>query len=640
KFEDVIDGLFDDIKNLIEEDKCRREVQSSITTRTDSEADSDELHTETKDVKNNFREKSDSEESWKPSRSDEESKEEPEPSKKRKSEETIDGQPKKKVKVLKGKKQSLREENGGKEEKDVEKYVGEGSNTISTQARRKLTCPLRSCRSNVVHLPRHMRNVHKWTKEAAAKVLLKYNIRKNQQAEPTNKDYHRRRRCPVSKCHSIVLRLPVHLRKVHNMKYHSKEYSEALASATFVSKKKHPAILWKEERDQISTPPEMMLGNVQKEKNDDGHTSQSESESLGERKSCLNKVTAHPLFIKFEEWLKSPDGGKRDSKTVSQHSAQLVNMLNAIDDTGEIESLLDIGLVRSAFLNTHVNAKKYEAGTIKSYLMSLRHFFSFLLAENPDEVNFNVEEVTSSREKVRLWSTSYKRDSCTRRWMKLEEDVFNRLTPASIREFEKSEAPREAVKLIGKISDPSNAPLVTQMAYTLVRDFLFAQIFIDNANRPGVLSSMTLNEFYNMRKEGDDYLIAVKAHKTVHIHGAAYIVLSKRLKAWLTIFVQYMRFKVTTSTTGPVFLSWNGQSMTPGQINKAVQSVFKKAKISTKVTSTSFRKAAVTQMHETNPELSGKLAGLMAHNEATAKKYYLLSEKSKASVEASKKLAS
>jgi hypothetical protein len=44
-------------------------------------------------------------------------------------------------------------------------------------------------------------------------------------------------------------------------------------------------------------------------------------------------------------------------------------------------------------------------------------------------------------------------------------------------------------------------------------------------------------------------------------------------------------------------------------------------------------------MHESNPELSGKLAGLMAHNEATAKKYYLLSEKSKASVEASKKLA-
>ena len=36
--------------------------------------------------------------------------------------------------------------------------------------------------------------------------------------------------------------------------------------------------------------------------------------------------------------------------------------------------------------------------------------------------------------------------------------------------------------------------------------------------------------------------------------------------------------------------------------------------------------------------MSGKLADLMAHNEATAKKYYLLSEKSKMLVEVSKNL--
>ena len=44
-------------------------------------------------------------------------------------------------------------------------------------------------------------------------------------------------------------------------------------------------------------------------------------------------------------------------------------------------------------------------------------------------------------------------------------------------------------------------------------------------------------------------------------------------------------------------------------------------------------------MHERNPEMSGKLANLMAHNEATASKYYLLSEKTKASVEDSQHLS-
>ena len=78
--------------------------------------------------------------------------------------------------------------------------------------------------------------------------------------------------------------------------------------------------------------------------------------------------------------------------------------------------------------------------------------------------------------------------------------------------------------------------------------------------------------------------------------------------------------------------------MASGQVNKAVQSVFKKAQVQVKLTSTSFRKSAVTTVHTKNPKLAGKLAGLMAHNEATAKKYYLLSEKGKASVEASKQL--
>ena len=44
-------------------------------------------------------------------------------------------------------------------------------------------------------------------------------------------------------------------------------------------------------------------------------------------------------------------------------------------------------------------------------------------------------------------------------------------------------------------------------------------------------------------------------------------------------------------------------------------------------------------VHERNPEMSGKLANLMAHNEATASKYYLLYEKAKASAEASQHLS-
>lgn len=52
-----------------------------------------------------------------------------------------------------------------------------------------------------------------------------------------------------------------------------------------------------------------------------------------------------------------------------------------------------------------------------------------------------------------------------------------------------------------------------------------------------------------------------------------------------------------------------------------MQSVFRKAGLDVKVTSTSFRKAAVTKGHIDQPDMSGKLADLMAHNQTTAKKY-------------------
>jgi hypothetical protein len=127
-------------------------------------------------------------------------------------------------------------------------------------------------------------------------------------------------------------------------------------------------------------------------------------------------------------------------------------------------------------------------------------------------------------------------------------------------------------------------------------------------------------------------------HKTSHVHGPARIVLSSKLKSWLSIFVEVMRPQIASATSGNVFLSWNGREMISGHITKAVQSVFKKSGTDVKVTSTSFRKAAVTAVHSGKPTLSGKLARHMAHSEATAKKYYLLAEKTKESVEASKEL--
>jgi site-specific recombinase XerD len=550
-------------------------------------------------------------------------------------------------KIIKGensKREKCEKSKKKKKEKCVEKKSTDGS-------RRKVSCPLLACKAKVVHLPRHMRNVHKWTSEAASKVLLKFNIRKKKNKrkkekgdddeksskKAKHKDYHRRRRCPINDCHTIVFRLSAHLQKVHKLDRSSKEYCDALASATVVPDIKHPKIRYKELHYQHSQMGESFdeasLTSCSARSEDDEE--RNDEEQIHE---VLHTSNSHPLVAEFEEWMSSPDGGKRDDKTVKQHAAQLLKLLTVLGQPDDVASLLDVKLIQSVFLNGYVKDKEFQPGTIKSYLMSLRHYYTFLLSHRPDGVEFHAEDVRSAREKIQMWSKSYKKEACTRRLEKQEEDLSHILTPENICLFEKSEAARLAIKILGEQSNTTEAVLVTQNSYTLVRDFLFTQIFIDNANRPGVLTYMTISEYQNMRTQDDDRVIVVKNHKTRHVHGPAYIVLSKKLEAWLSIFVERMRPQVTTSTSGYLFLSWNGKRMSSSQINKAVQSVFKKAGVKGKVTTTSFRKSAVTNMHQKNPEFSEKLAKLMAHNESTAKKHYLLSKKAQDSVEASKKL--
>ena len=110
-------------------------------------------------------------------------------------------------------------------------------------------------------------------------------------------------------------------------------------------------------------------------------------------------------------------------------------------------------------------------------------------------MDFDAHDIKAAREKVQLWSTSYRKEASVRKWQKLEEDFQNRLTAANITKFEKSEAARNAIKELGKHSDVEEKTVVTQSSYTLVRDFFFTQIFTDNANRPGALAGMTMNEY-------------------------------------------------------------------------------------------------------------------------------------------------
>ena len=519
------------------------------------------------------------------------------------------------------------------------------------------------CKSKVVHLPRHLQDVHGWSKTHARTALIRYGMRKTYSfSHPKNappkkkkpkteegeskskgsKDYHYYRYCPQQGCTALVKRLPPHLRKVHKL---SPEEVKMALSKVAGKRVPHSHRVPVHERRQ-------QWRNTFHGESDQQSVSQHCSEtvssivisdSLSEEESNEKNATpeiGNDVLKKFKMWLQSADGGQLDAKTSEQHHKQTVKLLSVIDEGMEVTSLFDHQLINNRFLEGYAKTK-YHPKTTQSYLMSLRHFYSFSLATESCE-NIPNEKIVGLKEKVTRWSSSFRRKSAKRHWEKQEEDLNALISPDQIKEFERSEAARNAVCLLGKLSGAHSIE-ITQAQYTLLRDFLIVEISIDNGNRAGALANMKMSEFKRMKDEGSERVILVKDHKTLATHGHARIVLSQKLAGWLKIFVTEVRSRISGTSNDNddnVFLSWNGEALASSQISKAMKSVWKKAEISGTPSSTIFRKSAVTGVHSATDSSASHsdLADLMAHNVSTAVHYYKLTEKSKSSVKASKQL--
>ena len=150
---------------------------------------------------------------------------------------------------------------------------------------------------------------------------------------------------------------------------------------------------------------------------------------------------------------------------------------------------------------------------------------------------------------------------------------------------------------------------------------------------------MKVSEFSRARQQDGSYVVAVHEHKTAHVHGPAQIVLSPTLYGWMKVYMQEVRTQIPTAPSNTakeyVFLTWNGESMSSGQISNAMNSVWRKAGQSGNVSATGIRKAAVSIVHTTKDKLAGNLADMMAHDITTARKHYRLVKKKKVAAETS-----
>ena len=567
------------------------------------------------------------------------------------------------------------EESEGEGCSDADGREDEGQGETSDGKRRKKRCPLSHCNSLVRHLSRHMRDVHNWSREYARTSASRLKLRKqytfssqetasagnrklrriknNSDPKSKKKPCRRKKICPIPGCSTVTERLPQHLHQVHKLSSDDAKYKKYISVAKVISAKKpHIFLRMKAERaENVGGLSSFESASTQQDLEDDPDQSFASDHSAfdtgepvasgGNNSPDEPPAEVQQTFEQFEDWLLSPDCERKDEKTTKQHVAQVKKVLSVVGGGTCLQSLVDTKKIRDVFLRQYAEVK-YLPATIKSYLMSLQHYCSFLLAEKPASGGtFEKDDVVCLREKLRNWSASYKRDTTRRRWEKMEEDLSTLITPDKINAFDRSQAVRDAIILLGKLSGPHNIEL-TQAQYTLVRDYLIAQIMIDNANRAGVVVYMTIQEFKRARREGDRHVVRVLKHKTDYAYGPAQIVLTSHLYNHLKIFVKEMRsrlpFKGQDHGDAKLFLSWGGNEMQSSQMSRALSSIFQKAGIDGPMSHTLYRKSAVSECHQNRKDISGNLADLMAHRESTAEKYYRVFDKRRSSVKASEVL--
>lgn len=507
----------------------------------------------------------------------------------------------------------------------------------------------------MVHIPRHLREQHGWTTAAAQSAVQKFRLRKPIQSSVLTakkcRDYHKPRKCPVENCSSVVMHMSSHLQS-HRIPRASPLYKDMLQKARQIAR--HSADV---SEDDVSED-EHVSGDTQCGSDtydvtrislpsvDEGEQQQGDAIVLTETESDLDaeisqmcdensRLQLEEQLRQFEDWMRSPDGGLKNPKSVKQHASQLRAILIS-ERKANLSALWD-NCVLDTFLS-YAQSKAFLPATVKAYLNSLRHFYIYVTSTNSlhysDEEAKNIEQL---KQRVAAWTTAFRKDCCKHQQKKMSDDLNRLVTPEQLRQFKSSDIAMCAVKLIGTICTTDH--LVSQTDFVTVRDFLIATIAVANANRSGVLANMTLQEFQKARVVDGQNVVSVSDHKTASSYGPAKIVLTRTLHSWMVVYATQIRTQVLTKETPEFFLSWNGDRLSSGQVTRCVQAIWKKAGLPDDVTLNVIRKTAVSSVHSQRPDMTTQLADLMCHRVSTAQKCYRLAEREKTSVEASKQLA-
>lgn len=365
--------------------------------------------------------------------------------------------------------------------------------------------------------------------------------------------------------------------------------------------------------------------------------------------SGKEELETDDMLKQYYEWLVEVDGGYRDEKSAKQYQTQVKSVIRKLKELSQkdehknlsgselltLEGQEGVTLLKKWLTYT---VKKYQPGTVRSYLMSIRLFYKYL---SQDCKTPSQDILTSRRDLMTSWSSAQKKKSLRRRLNKKDADYKKILSGKNLHQVCHGNQRVQAIKQLGKTcattNDGQHSFLVNDKSYCEARDYLTTRLTIDNSGRSGIASNLTLEEFEDgVFYEGDEedearYRVFVKEHKTAIIYWAAIIWIYSDLYKLIEMYIKTLRKQVTHSNplVPNVFVSSTGMPLTSSQVSTAIWRTFQRENIQVKgrVSATTIRKSLATGVHKHLPQDKLKLAALAQHKSETQGKYYVVHDK-------------
>nr|XP_047144780.1 uncharacterized protein LOC105846615 [Hydra vulgaris] len=365
---------------------------------------------------------------------------------------------------------------------------------------------------------------------------------------------------------------------------------------------------------------------------DDNNDSDDEdyipSDECDEEVSKKLSPSIEALLTDFYCYLTGPDRARK-FRAIEKVKNDVKRMFLAVGITNTIDVLFenDTDIIRKNYLQVYCVDRKLEAGSIKSYLNSLKDFCSFILKLKYRLLGLTFEAVFQTISNIEDGRKKYRSRDNIRKHQRAEDDLLMLITPEQVKMYEASKNAIIAKKLLEDLKiDPNKE--INMFEYCSYRDHLLFIIHFSSAHRSGVTAHMTLEEYKRSRPVDGLMMISVWDHKTVSTYGPARVTLNLVEYEWINVFVNLVRAKLPSITSDKVFLSWSGKEMSPGDISGRLNSLWVKAGIFNgrfvpkKLSANTVRKTTSTKVFDEYYDQRKKVAGAMMHSDKTAAIHY------------------